>query len=165
MSNLFSHAVPEPLPEKTPTAIRGAMVTVPVDPAQAFDGFTDSMHLWWPITDFNVLGDQSHIGFEDGDLVEESPEGKQAFLAAVELWKPGAELVLSATEALAGQTGGPALRIAFRSLGPNRTEVRLIVEGAGRADASLLAQVGDWQVVLDRYARFMGGSLDLSPFD
>jgi uncharacterized protein YndB with AHSA1/START domain len=165
MSNLFSHAVPEPSPEKTPTGTREATVIVPVDPERAFDGFTDSMHLWWPIGDFNVLDEQSHIGFEDGDLVEESPDGEQALLAAVELWNPGAELVLSATKAPAGPTGGAVLRVAFGFLGPKKTEVRLVFEGAGRADASALARIGDWQGVLDRYARFMGGSLPLSPFD
>jgi hypothetical protein len=165
MSDLFSHADPVPSSERQQPVRRQAEVVVPVDALRAFDGFTDGIHLWWPVAEYNILGDDSHIGFEDGDLVEESAEGEQALLGAVELWNAGAELVLVGSEVGGSSSSTGVLRVLFLPAGPEETVVRLANDVPTHADVPFLALVQDWQAVLNRYARFMGSGPTEFPVD
>ncbi len=96
MDGLFSHAassgddseVSAPLPE----LIHSVSVPVPVD--QAFEGFTDYIHLWWPLNVYSHYGPGSHVSFSQGQLLEESEEGQQHLWGSVVDLEVPARIVL-----------------------------------------------------------------------
>lgn len=162
MSSLFSHA-PEPVPENDSVpAARSAVAVVPLPIAEAFDGFTDGIHLWWPMNTHSGFGGESHVGFEDGFLVEDSFTGTQCMWGEVQLWEEPASLVLK------WQLGDNPLTptivgIDFTAVGESSTTVTLKHDGwtPGEVGHEQYEKYCDWPLILSRYARFMGGALKL----
>ncbi|MDJ0357736.1 hypothetical protein [Paenarthrobacter sp. PH39-S1] len=162
MSELFSHAAPEPSQEPASLQTITAEVTVPSGLHDAFEGFTDNVHLWWPMEDYSEFGVDSYLGFEDGDLVEGSAKGEKCLWARINSWISPSSFLLSWL--LGGDPLNPDhVAVSFRPHGDGGTRVLLIHERwAPRSGAQPGGDVfREWPQVLDRYARFMGGSQDV----
>ncbi|KAD3514842.1 hypothetical protein GD627_10955 [Arthrobacter yangruifuii] len=161
-ASLFSHAAAPDPDEGTPGA--GASVPdvvatrqVPRDPEEAFNGFTDYLHLWWPedLTDF---GEGTHAEFEGGVLTETGPDGEMAVWATVRTREPNTLLEL---EWVAGQDPRfpTEVRVDFAPAADGSTLVTLRHSGLDRlADAAREYDrlQSEWEQILERYARFMG---------
>lgn len=156
MDGLFSDR-PPPQPNSQPTpAAREAIVLVPVDSEQAFEGFTDLIHLWWPIAEYSAFGADSHPGFERQSLIEEAPDGRQYLWATVLDWQRPAALAVEFY--LGGDPTTPTrLSVTFEAA-EQGTRVTLIHDGwaAGAKGATQYEKYSDWPLILGRYARFMG---------
>ncbi|HEY1487912.1 MAG TPA: SRPBCC domain-containing protein, partial [Micromonosporaceae bacterium] len=62
-------------------------IVVPVAPEVAFAAFTADIGAWWPLASHSVHGAKSSVAFIDGDLVEESPDGREVWGSVLE-WTP-----------------------------------------------------------------------------
>ncbi|UWX97581.1 hypothetical protein N2K95_02530 [Arthrobacter zhaoxinii] len=161
-ASLFSHAADPDPDEGTPghgTSVPDvvAVRTVPRDAEEAFNGFTDYLHLWWPeeLTDF---GEGTHAEFEGGVLTETGPDGETAVWATVRTREPDTLLEL---EWVAGQDPRTPtdVRVEFSAVTDGSTSVTLRHSGLGRlpdAAREYDRLENEWGQILDRYARFMG---------
>ena len=164
MDGIFSHA-PTPDPPQgeagagSPEAITHT-VTVPVEPDQAFEGFTEYIHLWWPVGTHSTFGSGTTVAFESGGLVEEAEDGRQHEWAKVVEAKAAERLELAFT---LGVEQHPSTRVAleFRDAAPRGTNVTLTHDGwaAGETGLEQAATYTDWPEIMGYYARFMGASL------
>ncbi|MER2136203.1 MAG: SRPBCC domain-containing protein [Arthrobacter sp.] len=153
-SSLFSHAPePEPQGSREPIADVEESCTVPRETEEAFRGFHEYPHLWWPAK-FTDFGEGTHVEFEGGALVETSEEEKTALRAAVQQIQPAKLLELEWNPG----TGSTAVTISFKAADAGtavtvrHTGFGAVPDGAAqRAEAETL-----WRNVLQRYARFMG---------
>jgi hypothetical protein len=159
MDSIFSHqnagargGDPEARPPATTVE-----VTVPRDVADAFAGFTDGIHLWWPVTQTH-FGEGTHPEFTDGVLFEEDASGRSRVWGTVLGPPSGTELQLAWHH-----RGNPDLSshvsISFTPA-ESGTRLALIQDGwaAGEAGAEQRAAAPDWQAALFCYRRFMGGA-------
>lgn len=164
MDGLFSHAQP-PEPEADgsgagrPRPITHT-VSVPVQPDQAFEGFTEYIHLWWPVGTHSKFGSGTTVAFEAGSLVEEAEDGSQHEWATVVEAKMPERIELSFG---LGVEQHPRTRVVleFREAAPSGSTVTLVHDGwaAGAAGEEQFAKYTDWPDILGYYARFMGASL------
>lgn len=158
MSNIFSHA-PEPVAATTDVPeSRTASVVVPVDAGDAFDGFTDGIHLWWPMESYSGFGAGAHVGFEGQRLVEESDAGEQQLWGEVQTWEEPTSLVLRWH--LGDDPLTPTqVSVTFDDDGAGSTRLALVQDGwaPGQAGKAQFEKYCDWPLILARYARFMGG--------
>lgn len=159
MDGLFSdRPAPELSSQSTPTT-REATALVPADSEQAFEGFTDLIHLWWPIADYSAFGADSHLGFERQSLVEEAPDGRQYLWATVLDWQRPAALSLEFY--LGGDPTTPTrLSVNFEAV-EQGTRVTLVQDGwaTGTNGTAQYEKYSDWPLILGRYARFMGADV------
>ncbi len=128
----------------------------------AFEGFTDNMHLWWPMQDHSEFGSESYLGFEDGGLVEESAKGEKCLWARVSSWTPPSSFDLSWL--LGCDPLNPdRVAVSFRPDAAGGTCVLLVHEHSGPESGAQHDNgvFHKWTLVLDRYLRFMGGWPDL----
>lgn len=157
MDNLFSHRANEPLPTE-PLPPVACSVTVPVPPEQAFDGFTDAIHLWWPLAEDSLFGAGSYVGFEEGNLVETAEDGRTSVWAEVDGWEPPRDLRL-AWHRGTGPLAAQELEVVFLAL-DGATHVEVVHGGwelvpDGRSLRAHFERA--WPQILARYQRFMGG--------
>ncbi|WP_426998264.1 SRPBCC domain-containing protein [Pseudarthrobacter sp. N5] len=164
MSNLFSHSSDSD--KEQPVDSDGLeplifTVVVPGPVSQAFVGFTDHTHLWWPLDLKSVYGSGSYVEFEENLIVETADDGRTAIWGSIDDWQP--PLSFHATWH-PGSTAlwSTELRVAFLGV-DGGTEVRLVHNGWQGAEdpASTRAdyQAG-WPDVLARFVRFMGHAGD-----
>ncbi|MDR6417276.1 hypothetical protein [Pseudarthrobacter sulfonivorans] len=162
MENLFSHSEDALSGHTVPAESLEPVVytvTVPGPVAQAFAGFTDHTHLWWPMESNSVFGTGSYVEFEDILVLETADDGRTAVWGSLDDWQPPLSFHASwypGTTAL----WSTELRVAFRAV-PEGTEVRLVHdgwEGAEDPAATRAASAESWPAVLDRFVRFMGGT-------
>lgn len=161
MDGLFSHAASanEPsshddyrLPELRHT------VSVPVAAEQAFEGFSEYIHLWWPVSKFSHYGPGSHVTFERGSLVEESEDGDQHLWGKVVHFDAPSTIVLDFT--LGMETAPPThVSLEFHEQG-TATEIVLTHDGwaSGHVGQEQYEQYSQWPEILGYYARFMGAN-------
>lgn len=161
MDGLFSHAASasEPghqgdyrLPERRHTVI------VPVPADQAFEGFTDYIHLWWPVGEFSEFGSGSHVIFVRGDLLEESEDGDTHLWGKIVHLDAPQSIVMDFTMGL--ESLPPThLSLEFHEQGSG-TEVVLTHDGwaSGDAGQEQYEEYSNWPEILDYYARFMGAN-------
>ena len=158
MSSLFSHA-PVSLPDDVEVpAARTATVVVPVPITEAFDGFTDGIHLWWPMDSHSNYGADAHIGFEDGLLLEDSFTGVQTTWGDVRSLEQPASLVIAWQ--LGGHPSTPTtVHVDFTINAERSTMVAVTHDGwsSGQTGAQQYEKYCDWPLILSRFARFMGG--------
>ncbi|MBF4993485.1 SRPBCC domain-containing protein [Arthrobacter gandavensis] len=155
MTSLFSHAPePEPANFREPRADVVETCLVPRETDEAFRGFHEYPHLWWP-ADFTAFGEGTHVEFEGGALVETSEEEETVTHAEVREIRPGELLELDWNPG----TGSATVTISFSAEGAGtavtitHTGFDAVLDGAGqREEAEAL-----WRNVLQRYGRFMGG--------
>jgi hypothetical protein len=164
MDNLFSHAVdPAPDPADMPDALDPLIltVTVPCQVAQAFAGFTDHTHLWWPLESHGVYGAGSYVEFEENLILETADDGRTSIWGTIDDWQP--PLSFHATWH-PGTTAlwSTELRVAFRAVADG-TELRMVHdgwEGAENPAAARAEYAAGCPLLLARYVRFMGGNPD-----
>ena len=156
-SSLFSHA-PDPEPQHAAAAVADIeeACIVPRETEEAFSGFHEYLHLWWP-EEFSTFGEGTHPEFEGGSLTETSLDEEKALWATVRDIRPQELLALDwfLGHSASIPTGvevkfeprGDSTLVTIRHSGfdrlPDGPEVR------GR----LAAQ---WHTAAQRYARFMG---------
>ncbi|MBM7782040.1 SRPBCC domain-containing protein [Arthrobacter tumbae] len=159
MDSLFSHSDADPTHPQPDTHLTSLAteVSVPRSPNESFAGFTDGIHLWWPV-DQTRFGEGTHPEFTDGELFEEDAAGNSASWAAV-----------------AGKTSGGILELTWHHQGnPNfssrvlvtftpaggSTHVSVVHDGwtEGELGREQRAAAPDWATVLASYRRFMGGA-------
>ncbi|MGG5173354.1 SRPBCC domain-containing protein [Pseudarthrobacter sp. J1738] len=157
MENIFSHAPgpQEPAEELDPVITE---VTVGAPVAQAFIGFTEHTHLWWPLAEFGVYGEDSHVEFEENLILETADDGRTNVWGSIDdwqpplnfraVWHPGKSAVWSSE-----------IIVAFRPL-EKGTEVRVThlgFEGVEDPQTERESYLKGWPVVLAAFVRFMGG--------
>lgn len=164
MDGLFSHAASanEPgsqddyrLPERRHT------VNVPVSADQAFEGFSEYIHLWWPVNKFSHFGPGSHVTFDQGSLLEESEDGELHLWGKVVHLDAPHTIVLDFT--LGMETAPPThVSLDFRERGTG-ADLVLIHDGwsAGYVGQEQYEHYTQWPEILDYYARFMGANSQL----
>jgi hypothetical protein len=162
MDNLFSHAggalpgTVEPAENLEPVI---CTVTVPGPVAQAFVGFTEHTHLWWPLDSHGVYGAGSYVEFEEYLILETADDGRTAVWGTIDDWQPPLSFHASWYP---GTTAvwSTELRVAFRAV-EDGTELHLVHngwEGAEDPAATRAAYAVGWPTVLNRFVRFMGGA-------
>lgn len=159
MDSLFSHGDAEPTAgySGTPPAALTAEVTVPRNPEESFTGFTDGIHLWWPVGQ-TYFGEGTHPEFTNGELFEEDASGNTALWATVLEAPQGGELKLSWYHQ---NNPNSSSRVAV-SFTPADACTRVSVIHDEWAEGGLghdqYAAAPDWSAVLASYRRFMGGA-------
>ncbi|MCG2624873.1 SRPBCC domain-containing protein [Arthrobacter sp. I2-34] len=157
--SLFSHAPDLPdRPEPQPPV--HCEVTVPHAATEAFEGFTDLIHLWWPVDSHSVYGEGSHVEFEDRVLTETSPADEVSIWGDVLDWQPPVRLRVTWHPGTTPATAG-TVDVEFAPAADGSTVVRLTHTGWERdpEGASRRAEyAAGWPPVLHRYVRFMGGT-------
>ena len=158
--SLFSHAEePNNAAAGGATGVGDVVVerTVPRGSHEAFNGFAEYLHLWWPeeLTDF---GEGTHPEFEAGVLTETGMDGETAVWATVRTREPDTLLEL---DWVAGHSPGTPtdVRVDFVSEGEGSTTVRVRHSGLDRLPEAAKEHEriqAEWEEVLGRYARFMG---------
>ena len=157
-TSLFSHAE-QPESAKVPAVVPDVVVerTVPRELHEAFNGFTEYIHLWWP-EEFTDFGEGTHPEFEAGALTESGPEGQSAVWATVASRVQDAEIVLDWISGHSPQTP-TEVHITFAPV--DATTTRVTLEHSGFSVAAEPGQTqqefaASWPRIMDRYARFMG---------
>lgn len=159
MTSLFSHAPVSAPDDLQVPAARSAVVNVPVPVVEAFDGFTDGIHLWWPMDSHSTYGEEAHVGFEEGVLLEDAFAGASSIWGEVRSWEESSSLVMSWQ--LGGQPLTPTtVHVDFKANGESSTTVTVFHDGwvPGRAGWQQYETYCDWPLILARFARFMGGA-------
>ncbi|ALO67508.1 hypothetical protein AS189_14690 [Arthrobacter alpinus] len=161
MHNLFSHT-PEPdyvSPREADPCEQSVIIDVPVD--QAFDGFSDSVHLWWPVAEQSVFGEGSHVAILRDHLVEESEDGDEVIWAEIQEWdSPG--LIRFHWTLGDENLGSNDVDVKFETANESMTRVTISWEQVlDQQSDSENAFTCDWSLILSRYARFMGGAVHL----
>lgn len=160
---LFSHAAPGRDHESGPDGGLPAepvlcAVEVPAGSWDAFAGFTEHLHLWWPFEDLSVHGAGTYAAFEEGALVETSPQGEMTVWADVVRWEPPVSVALAWHPGASGHRS-THVRIAWSAGPTGGTRVGLEHGGWGSGDvdgAERSVYAAFWALALARYARFMG---------
>ncbi|HEY4615506.1 MAG TPA: hypothetical protein VIG75_08605 [Citricoccus sp.] len=147
------------------------VVAVPLDAERLADAFLDHVHLWWPAA-MRACGPDSHLGFEEGALLEEGVDGERHRWAEV-VGAEGASLTLRWSGGSTGETGSgapwvdqPEVSLAFGPAGEAQVPGDRTVDGPEEQLASLTVRGSgapgvreDWSSVLAGFARFTGGTV------
>ena len=165
MTEIFSHA---PGTFSTPDAALtdiAARVVVPAVPADAFRGFADNVHLWWPAAELSVWGGSSHFEFDGGALVETSVSNYEEVWAETIEQVPAEHLVLSWRHC-PGTWPTTAVRVEFApasTLGGSDVAVTHSGWAGSTTGVAELRSRYDrfWPLALGRFARFMGAAPEL----
>ncbi len=163
MENIFSHAGDAFTGSADAAAgLEPLICTVVVagSVAQAFAGFTDHTHLWWPLESHGVYGAGSYVEFEENLILETADDGRTAVWGTIDDWQPPLSFHASWHP---GSTAlwSTELRLAFRAV-QSGTELRLVHdgwEGAEDPASTRASYAADWPDILNRFVRFMGGSV------
>ncbi|MCY1158305.1 MAG: hypothetical protein MOP51_1329 [Citricoccus sp.] len=125
---------------------------VPLAADRAVEAFLEYVHLWWPSA-LRTCGEDSHLGFEEGSLLEEGVDGSRhrwADVAGID----GASLSLRWFGAGHEQAAGTGTDVTLEFAIESTTQTLVTIRGSG---AISLRQ--DWHPLLDGYARFAGGTV------
>lgn len=156
-SSLFSHA-PDPEPQQATSAVADIVEScvVPRETEEAFSGFHEYLHLWWP-EEFSTFGEGMHPEFEGGSLTETSLDEETALWATVREIRPGELLSMDWFLGHSPATAtGVELKFEPQEEG---TRVTMLHSGFGRLpDGEEVRErlARQWRNVVQRYARFMG---------
>lgn len=158
MDGLFSHAAPmddhgdgaDTLAAHTSTTL------VPVPADQAFEGFTDYIHLWWPLNIYSHFGPGSHVSFSQGQMLEEAEDGKQHLWGRILDFDMPTKIVIEFSLGMEG-TAPTRLAFSFTESGTG-SSVSLTHDGWARGSAgqAQYERYERWDEVIEYYARFMG---------
>jgi len=125
---------------------------VNADPESAFAVFTDRIGQWWPLAEHGVFGAGATVGFEDGAIVERSPEGESTWWGRVTRWEPG-ESVAFSWHPGGDPDNASSVTVTFAARG---AQTLVTLEHSGwevYADPDVTRSEYDqgWPTVLDRY--------------
>ncbi|PQZ88109.1 hypothetical protein CQ018_16795 [Arthrobacter sp. MYb227] len=161
MDVIFSHAAPSEDDDRGGEGLPAHIhsVLVPVHADQAFEGFTDYLHLWWPLGVYSHFGSGSHISFSQGQMIEESEDGDQHLWGEIIDFEMSQRIVINFS---LGMESAPSTRLEFTfAEAGTGTEVGLRHEGWARGSAgkAQYERYERWGEVIEYYARFMGAQL------
>lgn len=157
MDGLFSHAAEDRANDSDSMVLsdRTAQTDIPLPPSQVFEAFTDLIHLWWPLAEYSVFGAESHVEFDDGQLVEEALDGRQFLWATVLDWQPSQ---LKLAWFLGAATGSSTnVSVEFEAL-ETGCRLSLLQNGwqPGASGKEQFEKYQDWPHILASFSRFMG---------
>lgn len=159
MDSIFSHQSVDGMDgdAEGPPPATTVEITVPRDVADAFAGFTDGIHLWWPVS-LTHFGEGTHPEFTDGELFEEDASGRTRLWATV-LGSPSANELQLAWHHRGNPDLSTRVSISFTST-ESGTRLTLMQDGwaAGETGVEQRAAAPDWEAALFSYRRFMGGA-------
>lgn len=163
-SSLFSHA-PEPEDRGAGTAAAPAVTVsriVPRELHEAFNGFIEYIHLWWPES-FSEYGEGMFPAFEGDAVIETADTGETALWAKVLRRIQDSALDL---QWVAGHDPQQPTDVTVRfetagrdETGAEQTEVTVVHDGFSRLPDPRETQAAfarSWDDAMTRYARFMG---------
>ncbi|MDN5756676.1 MAG: hypothetical protein L0H32_13085, partial [Micrococcaceae bacterium] len=126
-------------------------------------------HLWWPLGTVGTMGPGSHLGIEEGMLIEESEAGERRQWGSVV--RSEAPLRSGASDRSHGcleldftlgfeQEAPTRVVIDFEETGTGATDVTVTHAGwaPGPAGEGQHAMAESWPEILGYYQRFMGGA-------
>lgn len=125
---------------------------VPLAADRAIEAFLEYVHLWWPAA-LRSCGEDSHLGFEEGTLLEEGLDGSRHRWADVVGTHDGS-LSLRWFGTTGDQAARTGLDVTLEFTIASTTRTLVTVRGSG---APSFRQ--DWHPVLEGYARFAGGTV------
>ncbi|ALV44834.1 hypothetical protein MB46_04235 [Arthrobacter alpinus] len=161
MQNLFSHTHEPDYVSPLDAKPYEDSVVIDVPQDQAFDGFTDAVHLWWPVAELSVFGEGSHVAILRDHLVEESEDGDEMVWAEIQEWDSPGFIRLHWTLG-SEELGTSDVEIHFDVADGGLTRVTIRCERALSSESdSDNVFICDWALILARYARFMGGAAKL----
>jgi len=160
MDELFSHAPQATPAHGTAEVVDDVRAHVPQLPEQAAEGFTDYLHLWWPVGIFSLAGPGSHVWWDERGCGEEAETGEVHVWGRTLRWDwprgAEAELTLANEQRLSLsvmiEASGQGSTVLLRATRPEEIPAHPGREG-GEAPRDV------WEQVLGFYARFMGGSV------
>ncbi|WP_442214650.1 hypothetical protein [Specibacter sp. RAF43] len=136
-----------------------ATVTIAASIEDAFDGFTEGIHLWWPVESQSIFGGESYVVFSDQLLLEESDAGDVRPWAEVDEWvRP--ESIAMRWVLDPDPRAQSSVRVSFSAGGAERSTVS-VRQQRSSTNPGRGGFVWDWSLILSRYARYMGGSVGL----
>ncbi|HRO30544.1 MULTISPECIES: hypothetical protein [Micrococcaceae] len=137
------------VPDEAPASLAAE---VPLAADRAVEAFLEYVHLWWPVA-LRACGEDGHLGFEEGTLLEEGLDGSRHRWADV-VGTEGASLSLRWFGAPGGQAASTGLDVTLEFTIASATQTLVTVRGSGVPSFRR-----DWHPVLDGYARFAGGTV------
>lgn len=160
MSDIFSHASePDYVEAKEIGNRRSESLVIGTTVVHAFDGFTDAVHLWWPVGTESSFGEGSHVAFLRDHLVEESEDGEEVIWADIVDWQSPTRIQLEWT---LGQESHAPLDVEIRFDPETDSSCRVTIAFDQIQDVQSISGFDcDWPLILARFARFMGGTLSL----
>jgi uncharacterized protein YndB with AHSA1/START domain/uncharacterized protein YciI len=133
-------------------------VVVPGSTAAAFEVFTSEIGRWWPLVELSVYGEGATVGFREGRLVEQGPDGAESVWGTVLDWEPDQLLRLSWHPG-ADPAKATEVEVRFAEVTDDQTLVTLEHRGWQRlADPAAARAEYDqgWPQVLADYAAHTG---------
>jgi uncharacterized protein YciI len=136
-------------------------IVVPADPARAFDAFTGSIGAWWPLAELSVNGAGATVAFVNGEIVEQSPDGRRAVWGELLRWERGVAV------AFTWHPGGSPERASYVEVtfepASSETVVTLEHRGWDVFDDPAVARAEydqGWPQVLDQYHDHVRDSIE-----
>jgi hypothetical protein len=136
-------------PGEMPTSLAAE---IPLEAERAVEAFLEYVHLWWPDA-LRACGEDSHVGFEDGTLLEEGLDGFRHRWAEV-VGVEGASLALRWFGPARDQAAATGADLTIDFAPGSAPQTLVTVRGSGPASFPQ-----DWEPVLAGYARFTGGTV------
>jgi hypothetical protein len=127
-------------------------VVIPLAADRAVEAFLEYVHLWWP-GELRSCGEDSHLGFEDGTLLEEGLDGARhrwADVAGID----GASLALRWFGATPDPAAVAGLDVTLEFAIESTTQTLVTARSSGGTSFRQ-----DWHPVLEAFGRFTGGTV------
>ncbi|MEH0108938.1 hypothetical protein V6N00_04305 [Tersicoccus sp. MR15.9] len=152
----FSHAAPAVEPAAAPQS-HGPLVltaTVGAPPEAAFRALTDSVHLWWPLSEVSTWGEDAFLEFEGDSLVETGPRNETALWAQARGWQQDRWVELEwSPDAPVLQASTVLVELGEATDGAPGTTATWRIDDAQPRET--------WSDAFERFVRFLGGRSDL----
>lgn len=141
-----------------PPPARLETVTIPVDQTTAFEGFTEYLHLWWPVS-VTAFGEDTQPYFSETEVAEESADGATHVWANIDEFDPPERIHLAWI--LGANPESPTeVTVDFQESADNASHTVLSLIHRGWAPGSegwdQYRKYSHWPEILTSYAHFMG---------
>lgn len=132
-------------------------VTVPLDPKEAFDLFTSSIHEWWPVETHSIHGAESRAVFDSTRIYEVGPGGQEETWGEVVDWDPPNGFTITWHVGRPASGSSQRVRVTFTEEG-DATRVVLVHDGWTEAEAAMRSNYDTgWDAVLGRFVESGNG--------
>jgi uncharacterized protein YndB with AHSA1/START domain len=134
-------------------------VVVEAAPDRAFELFTGSIGVWWPLARFSVFEQDNAVVLEGGRIVERATDGRESVWGDVTEWDPPSALAFTWHPGYDAEHGTD-VRVTFTASG-DQTLVSLVHTGWERMDdpfARAAEYENGWPAVLAGFAALVASS-------